>query len=275
MIIWERVMENSRMKIKDVVAVLDEAFPLVSQDTWDNSGLIVGDPEMELRGILLSVDINEDVVAEAINRGCNMVVSHHPILFRGLKRINGKTDEERTIVAAIKNDIALCAFHTPADKSPRGLSYQLGRTIGLKAMTTFAPDRGGYEKDGQPSGYGVVGELDEAMDPREFMSRLKERLGTLCVKHSQCGRKVKRVAVCTGSGSEFIERAMEKGADAYVTSDIKYHQFQMGEGRLLIADVGHYESEELSKNLFFEILKEKMPTFAPCISDSKNIIKYY
>lgn len=268
-------MMNSRAKIKDVVAVLDEAFPLSSQDSWDNSGLIVGDPEMELRGILLSVDINEGVVAEAINRGCNIIVSHHPILFRGLKRINGKNDEERTIVAAIKNDIALCAFHTPADKSPRGLSYQIGKTIGLKGMTTFVPDKGGYEKEGQTSGYGVVGEMDEAMDAGEFMSMLKSRLGTLCVKHNQYTRKVKRVAVCTGSGSEFIDRAMAVGVDAYVTGDVKYHQFQMGEERLLIADVGHYESEEISKNLFFEILKEKMPTFAPCISDSKNIIKYY
>ena len=262
------------LKIGDIVDAMDGVFPLSTQEDWDNSGLLVGSREWTLRGLLLTVDITEERVEEAIDKGCNMILSHHPIMFRGLRRLNGCNDEERTVMLAVKNDVALCAFHTPADKSLLGTSGTLGRMIGLEKIKTLALEK--CDEGGEARGYGVVGELKQPMCADEFMQTIKDRLGCQCIRHSDYDGKVRRVAICTGSGSEFIGLAKREKADAYVTADVKYHQFQQGDGMMMIVDVGHYESEELCKKLFFEILKEKMPTFAPCISDTcKNIIKYY
>lgn len=263
------------MKVIDVISALDAVFPLSTQDDWDNSGLIVGHPDEELTGVLLTVDITLERVQEAISKGCNMIVAHHPILFRGLKRLNGTTDEQKTIELAIRHNVALCAFHTPADKSSQGLSYALGKIIGLSDMHTFIPSN-----DGQNVGYGVVGTMSEAMPTEAFLAMLSHLLSCKCIRHNQYSGQVKRVAICTGSGSEFIADALHQKADAYITADVKYHQFQQPDGHMLIADIGHYESEEMSKKLFLDILTErfaeKNSNFALCMSDTcGNVIKYY
>lgn len=268
-------MSNNKIFVSDVVAALDEKFPLVTQDSWDNSGLIVGNPDSEIMGVLLTVDITSERVDEAIAKGCNMIVAHHPILFHGLKRLNGATDEQRTIEKAIKNNVALCAFHTPADKSAVGLSKALGIQIGLQNMRTFIPDAGKTDV-----GYGVVGTLQRPFAAQEFMALLVQKLGCQCIRHNTYEGNICNVAICTGSGSEFIADALAQKVDAYITGDVKYHQFQQPDGKLLIADVGHYESEELSKKLFLDILTErfaeKNSNFALCMSDTcGNVIKYY
>jgi len=257
-------------KIGDAVAVLEKHFPLHIQDSWDNSGLIIGCKEWTMTGILLTVDITEERVDEAIDKGCNLIVSHHPILFRPLQHLNYSNDEERLIAKAIKNDIAICAFHTPADKSSDGLSYQIGKKLELSNIKTMVADDSNAE-----IGYGIVGTLKEVMSSGKFVNHIKSTLGCECIRHNECDINISKVAVCTGSGSEFIKDAMTAQADAYVTADIKYHQFQQPEGRLLIADIGHYESEEISKKLFFELLTENFSNFAICISSTcRNVIKY-
>lgn len=256
--------------IGEVVAALEKHFPLNTQDSWDNSGLIIGQRDWAVEGVLLTVDITEERVDEAIEKGCNLIISHHPILFRPLKKINGNSGDERIVAKAIKNDIAICAFHTPADKAKDGLSYQIGKRLGLSRMEILVKDEGSDER-----GYGVVGDMGNGMTASQFVGHIKEKLSCECVRHNECSKEIKRVAICTGSGSEFIDKAMRAGADAYVSADIKYHQFQQPEGKMLIADIGHYESEEISKNLFFEILTEIFSNFAICISGTcRNVINY-
>lgn len=263
------------MKVNDVITALDAVFPLNTQDEWDNSGLIVGHSDGELTGVLFTVDITLERVQEAISKGCNMIVAHHPILFRGLKRLNGTTNEQQTIELAIRHNIALCAFHTPADKSSLGLSNALGRLIGLADMRTFIPS-----KTSQDVGYGVVGTLSAPMQLQSFMAMLSQKLSCKCIRYNQYSGSIRQVAICTGSGSEFIADALHQKVDAYITADVKYHQFQQPDGRMLIADVGHYESEEMSKKLFLDVITErfaeKNPNFALCMSDTcGNVIKYY
>lgn len=261
--------------ISDIISALDDFFPLSTQDEWDNSGLIVGHPQNQVKGILLTVDINEQRVNEAIERGCNMIIAHHPIIFHGLKRLNGQTDEQRTIETAIKHDIALCAFHTPADKSANGLSKEIGNILQLSDIHIFIPD-----KNNQNIGYGIVGTLQQPLQTKEFVALLSKKLKCQCIRHNNYTRNISKIAICTGSGSEFITNALNQKVDAYVTADIKYHQFQQPENQMLLADVGHYESEEICKKLFLNILTERFAEknckFALCMSDTcENVIKYY
>ena len=261
------------LTVSDVIGALDAEFPISSQDSWDNSGLLIGNPRQEVTGILFTVDINEQRVEEAMSRGCNMIVAHHPLLFRGTRRVIGDSDEQRTIIQAIRNNVSICAFHTPADLARNGLSYQLGCLIGLNVMSVLS-------QVGENCGYGVIGEMPNSVSASDFLSIVARKLGCECIRHSDYRSSVKRVAVCTGSGSEFIDAAIQAGADAYVTADIKYHQFQIPEGKMMIVDVGHYESEVLSKKLFLDILSKrlvgKFSKFALCISETcSNAIKYY
>lgn len=265
------------LRISDVINELDSVFPLSSQDSWDNSGLIIGNADWTVKGILFTVDINEQRIDEAIEKGCNLILAHHPILFHGIKRINGTSDEQRTIIKAIQNNIALCAFHTPADKSSIGLSRQIGKQINLQQMKTLIADCN------SESGYGVIGQLQQPLTSSEFLQLVAEQLNCPSIRYNECNKQISKVAICTGSGSEFINDALQQNADAYITGDVKYHQFQQPEGKMLIADVGHYESEEISKKLFLDILTEKFANrkinfsnFALCISTTcSNVIKYY
>jgi dinuclear metal center YbgI/SA1388 family protein len=350
------------MNISSVIASLEKMAHPSLQESYDNTGLITGNPSWECTGIICSLDATEEVIKEAIEKKCNLIVAHHPIIFNGLKKINGKNYVEKTIIAAIKNDIAVYAIHTNLDNVKDGVNGRMAKMLGLKniavlsekentlkKLITFAPAEnaalvrdaifiagGGnignysecsfntegtgtfkpvaganpttgklderftgseikievifpayleqqvlsamkaahpYEEVAydvialsnkyQGFGAGVMGELEPASDEKLFLSRLKDLFGVPMVRHTALLNKpVKKVAVCGGAGSFLISRALASGADFYVTADMKYHEFFDANNRIVIADVGHYESEQFTINLLQEFLEQKFPNFA-------------
>lgn len=350
------------MKITAVISFLEiQAHPSL-QEHYDNAGLITGDAEWECEGIICSLDATEEVVKEAIDKKCNLIVAHHPIIFGGLKKINGKNYVEKTIITAIKNDIAIYAIHTNLDNVLHGVSGKMAAMLGLekiavlsekentlKKLFTFAPaDKAGqvrnaifiaggghignysecsfnaegtgtfkagegadpyvgsvgvqhqekeikievifpaflqnkivaalkavhpYEEvaydvvslaNTHPgTGSGVTGEFAAEVDEKQFLVKLKETFNVPVVRHTRfTGKPIKKIALCGGAGSFLISKALAAGADAYVTADIKYHEFFDANNRMLIADIGHYESEQFTINLLQELLEQKFPTFA-------------
>lgn len=247
------------MKIKDVLAVLEAVAPPALQESYDNAGLLVGDPDMPLSGVLFCLDSTEAVLDEAIARGCNLVVAHHPIVFRGLKRFNGATYVERTVMQAIRKDVALYAIHTNLDNvHQRGVNDKIAQKLGLQHTRILAPRPGLTD-----IGAGLLGDLPEPMPETDFLRHVKTGLRAACVRHTALrGRPVQRVAVCGGSGSFLLPDALRAGADAFVTADFKYHEFFDADRRLIIADVGHYESEQFTIELLYELIHEKFPNFA-------------
>ena len=350
------------MKINDIISFLESQAHPSLQEQYDNAGLITGNAAWECTGIICSLDATEEVVKEAIEKKCNLIVAHHPIIFGGLKKINGKNYVEKTVITAIKNDIAVYAVHTNLDNVLHGVSGKMAAMLGLqnvsvlalkdstlKKLFTFAPVdkaeqvrnaiftaggghignysecsfnaegmgtfKGGegtnpyvgeagklhqekeikieviipaylesrvvaamkaahpYEEVAyeivslsnthQGIGSGVIGELPAALDETQFLTRLKEVFGVPVIRHTALsGKPVKKIALCGGAGSFLISKALAAGADAYITGDLKYHEFFDANSRILLADIGHYESEQFTINLLQEILEQKFPTFA-------------
>ncbi|MGZ8558752.1 MAG: Nif3-like dinuclear metal center hexameric protein [Chitinophagaceae bacterium] len=351
------------MKIAEIISFLESLADPELQEHYDNAGLITGNAGWECKGIICSLDSTEDVIAEAIEKNCNLVIAHHPIIFSGLKKINGKNYVEKTIIAAIKNDIAIYAIHTNLDNVIDGVNGKMAKKMGLqnlsvlsqkksgtlkklfvfvpidqsskvrnaifaagaghignysecsfnaegtgtfKAGTGSNPYTGNIDEQHQEkemkievifpaflenkiltamkaahpyeevaydvmaltnthpkTGAGVIGELAEPMEEKSFLNHLKSIFGLKVIRHTQLkGRPVKRVALCGGAGSFLIFSALGSGADIYITADIKYHEFFDANGRILIADIGHYESEQFTIDLLQEILELKFPTFA-------------
>ena len=350
------------MKISDITYFLESLAPASLQEHYDNAGLIVGNNGWDCQGILCSLDATEEVVKEAISRKCNLVVAHHPIIFGGLKKINGKNYVEKSVIAAIKNDIAIYAIHTNLDNILSGVNGKIAGMIGLqntaillerentlKKLFTFAPvDKaeqvrnaifkagGGYignytecsfnaegtgtflagegtdpyvgkiGKQHQESemkievifpawlensivtamksahpyeevaydiinlanrhpgiGSGLIGDLPKATDEFEFLRHLKTIFNLKVIRHTPLLNKpVRRVALCGGAGSFLVAKATSAGADIYVTADMKYHEFFDANGRMVIADIGHFESEQFTIDLLAEILEQKFPNFA-------------
>lgn len=361
--------------IKDVTNYLEAWAPRAYQEDYDNSGLLTGNPIDPVKGILVTLDCIESVVDEAIDLGCNLIVAHHPIIFRGLKRITGQNYVERTIIKAIKNDIAIYAIHTNLDNVHTGVNKKIAERIGLKntsilvpkketltKLVTFAPKEntgdvlnalheagagniGNYkncsfkvpgigsfmpnekanphigqahelerveeerievifpshlsnailaalkkshpyeevayyltslENENQEVGAGMVGELAEEMEPADFLSHLKKVMNTDCIRYTPLNQNIKRVVVCGGAGSFLLPSAKAAGAQAFVTADFKYHEFFDAEGKIMIADIGHYESEQFTKDLMVEVLKEKFTTFASNFSKTvTNPLRYF
>jgi dinuclear metal center YbgI/SA1388 family protein len=243
-------------KVNDICAILESVAPPHLQESYDNSGLIVGDPNAEVKGVLFCLDSTEAIVDEAIARGCNLVVAHHPIVFRGLKRLNGATYIERTVMQAIRNDVAIYAIHTNLDNVYRqGVNSKIAERIGLVDTRILAPKPADFE-----IGAGMLGNLPKPMDETEFLQHLKNTLQTTCIRHSALRDKpVRKVAVCGGAGSFLLSEALRAKADAFVTADFKYHEFFDAEGRLVIADVGHFESEQFTIELMRDIVLETFP----------------
>ena len=361
-------------KIKEFLSVLEEESPLSFQESWDNSGLLVGDSSNNITSVLLTVDVTEPVLDEAIEKGANVIIAHHPIIFKGLKSLTGKDYIERTIIKAIKNDIAIYAMHTNLDTIPKGVSYKMAEKLSLKNIKTlditsaqlkkivvFVPlshenivkeaifkagaghignyDQCSYSTNGEGSfralagakpfvgelnkihtekevriesvfpahlknkiiqalikahpyeevaydiytldkrneeiGLGKVGDLEKEMSEIDFVELLKQKFHLQNLRHSPfLGKKIRTVAVCGGSGSFLIKKAKQK-ADIYVTADIKYHEFFDAEDQLVIADIGHYESEQFSKDIFYDIISEKFTNFAVHFSETNtNPIKF-
>jgi len=363
------------VKIKDITDHLESLAPRSLQESYDNSGLLVGHPSLPVHGILVTLDCTEQVVDEAIELNCNLIVAHHPILFKGVKKLTGQTYVERVLIKAIKSDIAIYAIHTNLDNVISGVNNKIADKLGLRnrsilspkpntlsKLVTFIPKEqaenvivrlheagagniGNYkncsfrlmgegtylptesanpyqgemnkleradevrvevllpahleskvltalkrahpyeevayylsrlENINQEIGAGIIGELDQPMESLDFLNAVKSRMETKMIRHTTLlNRKVNNVAVCGGSGSFLLSTAIARGADAYVSADFKYHEFFDADGKILIADIGHYESEQFTKELLYEFLREKFPTFAIIFSKTvTNPISY-
>ncbi len=363
-------------KVKEITDVLESIAPLALQESYDNAGLIVGDEQSEVKGVLICLDSTEDVVEEAIKHNCNLVVAHHPIIFSGLKKLNGKDYVERTVIKAIKNDIAIYAAHTNLDNVHHGVNEKICERLGLqncsilspkkgllKKLVTFCPVghaekvrqalfdsgcgsigkydecsfniegsgtfRGGegsnpfvgekgkihtekeirietifesfnesrvlrallaahpYEEVAfdvyplsnfnQNIGSGMIGELASPMTELDFLKHLKSAMKAASVRHTKLtGGKVSKVAVCGGSGSFLLDNAIRSGAQVFITADFKYHQFFDADGKLVIADIGHYESEQFTKELLRDLLVKNFSTFAVRLSEvGTNPVNYF
>lgn len=260
------------MRIHDILTILESIAPPVLQEPYDNAGLIVGDPSTEVTGILFCLDSTEAIVEEALALGCNLVIAHHPIVFRGLKRFNGSTYVERTVMQAIRKGVALYAIHTNLDNVHRqGVNAKIAEKLGLKDTRILVP------KPGQTDiGAGLLGFLPEPMAEIDFLLQVKTALRAACVRYTALRDKpVRSVAVCGGSGSFLLQEALRAGADVFVTADFKYHEFFDAEGRLVIADIGHYESEQFTIELLYQIIQKKFPTFAlHCTKVNTNPVHY-
>jgi dinuclear metal center YbgI/SA1388 family protein len=364
------------MKINGIISFLESQANPSLQEDYDNAGLITGDAGWDCSGIICSLDATEEVVREAVAKKCNLIVAHHPIVFGGLKKINGKNYVEKAIIAAIKNDIAIYAIHTNLDNVLHGVSGKMAKMLGLKNVSilrqkdntlkklfTFVPvdnaadlrkaifNAGGgnignysessfntegagtfkageganpftgevgklhqekeikieviipafleskivtamvaahpYEEvaydvvqlnnTNQSIGSGVLGELPDEIGEKQFLGLLKQVFNLSIVRHTAfLGKPIKKVALCGGAGSFLISIALAAGADAFITADMKYHEFFDANSRMLLADIGHYESEQFTINLLQEILEQKFPTFAVLKTEVKtNPVNYF
>lgn len=362
--------------VAQILNVLQSVAPLQYQESYDNSGLLTGNKDSEVSNVLLSLDCIEATIDEAVQRNCNVVLCHHPIIFSGLKKITGADYVQRTIIKAIQNNIAIIAWHTNLDNVLQGVNQKIAQKLGLnhvrilspkvdtlfKLVTylphtdqqkvsealfdlgcgnignyshcsfnvegegTFMPNQGAQPKVGsidnlskekeirfevlvpstkvdeavevlklnhsyeevayeiypiananQEVGSGVLGELDEAMQTPEFLALCKNTFDLNVIRHNEIGDKpIRKVAICGGAGSFLIKQARKAGADAFVTSDIKYHEFFDGEEQLMICDIGHYESEISTLVLFHDVLSKKFTNFAALFTQvNTNPVKYY
>ena len=261
------------MKVKDITDIIESFAPLSLQESYDNSGLVVGRPDDEVHGVLLAVDVTEEVLDEAEREGCNMVITHHPIIFHALKRFNSATYVERCVERAIRRGIILYACHTNLDSTPNGMSWQVGSMIGLNDMRVLQPRPGN-----EAAGFGVVGTLPVAESALGFMERVKQIFSVGAVRHSDIPTadfQIRRVAICTGAGGSLIDDALAADADLYLTADLRYNDFMRGEGRLILADIGHFESEFCAIRILYDVISKKMCNFAVRKSVcSRNPIHY-
>lgn len=361
--------------IREVVGVLEKLAPPVYQENYDNAGLQTGDPDARVTGVLVTLDCTPEVVQEAVERECNLIVAHHPVIFKALRQLTGRNAVEKTIITAIRHNLAIYACHTNLDHVQHGVNAKICQKLGLqecqvlapKAQTltklvTFCPSGhtaqvlaalhragagniGGYSgcsfsttgtgrftpgesakphigEQGEPEqvqedrielllpnhlqhqvllalreahpyeevayyltslqnlnqevGAGMAGDLPEPLPEQEFLKHLKEAMQLTQVRHtSLLGKPVRRVAVCGGAGSFLTKQAIRAGADVFVTADVKYHEFFDAEGKIVIADIGHYESEAFTKEIFFETISKFFSNFAVCLSNvNSNPIRY-
>lgn len=259
------------MILKEITAYLEQIAPLEYQESYDNSGLIVGSDELDISSAVISLDCTEEVVEEAIKLGANLIISHHPIVFSGLKKFNGSNYVERTVIKAIQHNIALYAIHTNLDAVLEGVNRKIGEKLLLKSLKILSPKVGMDQV-----GAGMIGSLENPTDEMEFASLVKQAMEVPMLKHtSLLGKPVSKVAFCGGSGSFLLPQAIAQGADVFISSDFKYHQYFDAENQIVIIDIGHYEAEKCTKELICEILREKFPTFTLHFSEiNTNPVKY-
>lgn len=264
------------MEIKQLTDYLESLAPLNYQESYDNAGLLTGNLDWEIKGVVISLDATEAVIDEAIEKGCNVVISHHPIIFKGLKKINGKTYIERCIIKAIKHDIALYAIHTNLDNVyENGVSTEIGIRLGLQNTQVLAPNTM-LDQNGL-AGLGCIGDLPEKMDASACLSYIKEKMKVDMIRHTALlDKPIKRIAVCGGSGASLLSTAIRAGADLYISADFKYHEFFDANNQVIIADIGHFESEQFTIELLFRLLNRKFSNFALfCTSVDTNPVKYF
>ncbi|SER07995.1 Nif3-like dinuclear metal center hexameric protein [Neolewinella agarilytica] len=261
------------MTIQDITSYLESIAPAHLQESYDNAGLIVGQPDTEVTGVLTSLDCIETTIEEAKARGCNLIVAHHPIVFRGLKRFNGSNYVERTVIKAIKEDVAIYAIHTNLDNvRHQGVNERIAQRLELTGLRLLKP-----KNEEMTIGSGMVGQLPHPMGKETFLRFLKDRMELSLVKHTVFPEEqVTTVALCGGAGGFLLSDAKAAGAQVFVTSDYKYHEFFDADGEIVICDIGHYESERFTTQLLAELLTKKFPTFAVlCTERNTNPVRYY
>lgn len=261
------------MTVKDITDAIEEFAPLSLQASFDNTGLAVGSHSNPTKAALLCVDMTEAVIDEAVSIGADLVISHHPLLFHPLRRLDEKTSTEKIVRKAILNNLTLYSAHTNLDSTVDGLSFFNGTMLGLKNMKVLDPQG---QKDGLTTGYGVVGTLDEPIATLEFLNKVKDLFAVKTLRHSDlCREAITTVALSSGSGAYMIDHAIEAGADIYLAADFKYNDFFTPENRIIAVDMGHFESEYSAIQLLFEVIRKKIPTFAIHKSKfSKNPVNY-
>ena len=255
------------IKVKDIAGAIEDFAPLPLQESYDNAGLQVGNPEMNVSAVLLCLDVTEEILKEAESRNCNLIVSHHPLIFKGLKSLTGSTPEQRIVMEALQKGIAIYSAHTNLDSTFDGVSYEMASNLGLANLTVLSPN-----PLDPKAGLGVIGETKMPIPNLEFLRKVKETFNVKALRYSGQSQHfvVRKVALCGGSGASLIGDAIKAGADVYLSGDIKYHDFTSYGHRIMIADIGHYESELCSRKILFRIIREKFPDCIAYFSESEN-----
>ena len=264
------------MILRELIEFLEHHVPLHYQEKYDNAGLIVGDEKMELRGVVICLDSTEAVIDEAIQKGCNLVIAHHPIIFTGIKKLTGKSYIGRAVIKAIRNDIAIYAMHTNLDNMlEQGVSTKIARRLGLQGIELLDP-KPAFQLKGENVGTGVIGYTEQPVDEKSFLETVKTRMEAPCVRHSEwLGKPIQKVAICGGAGSFLLKTAIRQGADVFITADFKYHEFFDADAKILIADIGHYESEQFTIELIHELITKNFSSFAAHFTNVRtNPINY-
>lgn len=256
------------MKISDIICAIEKTAPLFIQDDFDNSGLQVGFPESEVNKVIVCLDVTEDIIAEAIALGCGLVVSHHPLLYHPLKQVSNASYQQRCVVDALANGVAVYSAHTSLDNAKGGVNYCIASMLGLEDLSWLQP-----RPDGA-GGSGVIGMLPEAISDNEFLRLLKSIFAVECLHHTApCGKQIRKVALCGGSGAFLMGDAMRMKADAFVTGELHYHDYFESDGMLLAA-LGHYQSEICTADLLADIISAAFPELEIVKSLDTNAIKY-
>jgi len=260
------------MKISDIIHHLESIAPRHYQEEYDNSGLITGDRTAECSGVLVSLDCTEEIVKEAFEKKYNLIVSHHPLIFRPIRHIDPSDETGRTLIAAIKSGITIYAIHTNLDNIISGVNATIADRLDLINREILLP------REGQTSvGSGLIGDLRTSVPERQLLKNLQVEFNIPVIRHSPLtGRPVSRIALCGGAGSFLISSALQKGAGFFISADIRYHSFFEGEKKMVIADIGHYESEQYTIGLLCQVILEKFPNFAVLKSGIvTNPVNYY
>lgn len=241
------------MKLREVIAALEHLAPLRLQDEWDNSGLQVGFPESEIDQVLVCLDVTEAIVDEAIAAKCNLIVSHHPLIFKALRQVSDATYQQRCVVKALAAGISIYSAHTSLDNAPGGVNHRIAALLGLQKLRWLSP------RDGEDAGSGLVGELPASEPDAAFLARVQRTFGVECLQHSTLdGRQVRRVALCGGAGAFLLHDAVCAGADCFISGEFHYHDYFENQG-VLLAELGHYQSEQFTQDLLLEYLHKTCP----------------
>lgn len=255
------------MTNRDITDAIEEFAPLSLQESWDNSGWQLGRPDETCRGVLVCVDVTPEIIREAQERGCNLIVSHHPLIFKGVKQITGRNRVERSIALALEKGISIYSSHTATDCAPHGVSFVMARMLGLTDIAGL-----------DPSGLGAVGNLPASLGWREFIELVKKTFDVPVLRCSRIADKsltVSRVAMCGGSAAEFLPLAIAEKAQVYITADCKLNQFIDYADDILLIDAGHFETEHCTKEIFYSVISKKFPNFAVWKSTvEKNPVNY-
>ncbi|MDR2868312.1 MAG: Nif3-like dinuclear metal center hexameric protein [Bacteroidales bacterium] len=260
------------MTISEVIHHLENKFPLAWQEDFDNCGVQCGDRRQEIKGALVCFDVTENVVDEAIAKNKNFIVSHHPLIFgNGLKKIEPTSVVGRIICKALKNDLLIYSMHTNVDAGEGGGNDLFAQKLQLENVELLTENECHTEEPHKKVGLGRIGYLPEAMLPEIFYQYLKKQLNLTTFRVAgNIDRPIKKVALCGGSGGSFIKNALAAGADIYISGDIRYHDFLMPDNQMIVADIGHFESEHFIREIIFAELKENFTNFAPAFSEAEN-----